>query len=360
MAALLEFECPACGGGLEFEPTSQKVRCPYCDTEFSPEVMEELTKSRNNTSSENIQWEEPEGEQWQESDNMRVYTCQSCGGELICDENTAATHCPYCDNPVVLSQRLTGTLQPDLVIPFKFDKEAAKAALIKHMSGKKLLPKLFKSQNRIEKIQGVYVPFWLYDAQVGADIRFHATTQRHWSDTNYNYTETNHYSIIRSGSLAFEAVPADGSSKMADDLMESIEPYDLSQAVDFNTAYLAGYLADKYDISSQDMQVRANDRIRNGTIQTFQNTVSGYSSVSLENSDIVLENSRVRYALLPVWMLTTQYKGKDYTFAMNGQTGKMVGDLPVDMGAYWRWFALITVIGSAVAYVLGLLLGFGG
>lgn len=359
MAALLEFECPACGGGLEFTPTSQTVRCPFCDTEFTPQTIEELAKANRTASAEELHWAEPEGEQM-ETEHLRTYICQSCGGELICDENTAATNCPYCDNPVVMSERVEGTLQPDLIIPFKLDKQAAMDALTRHMSGKKLLPKLFRSQNRIERIQGLYVPFWLYDAQVGADIQYHATKVRHWSDANYNYTETRHFGIRRAGSVSFEAVPVDGSSKMSNDLMESIEPYDLSQAVPFNAAYLAGYLADRYDVSSSDAQPRADERIKTGTVQAFESTIHGYSSVSLDQSNLSLENSRVRYALLPVWILTTHYQGKDYTFAMNGQTGKMVGDLPVDMGAYWRWFASVAVIGTAIAYILGLVFGYGG
>lgn len=359
MAALLEFECPACGGGLEFEPTSQMVKCPFCDTEFTAEAMEELARSRSSAPAEQLQWAEPEGEQLQ-TENMRTYICQSCGGELICDASTAATNCPYCDNPVVMSQRVEGTLQPDLIIPFKLDKQAAMDALTRHMSGKKLLPKLFRSQNRIERIQGVYVPFWLYDANVCADIQYHATKVRHWSDSDNNYTETRHFRIRRAGTIGFEAVPVDASSKMANELMESIEPYDLSQAVPFNAAYLAGYLADRYDVASNVTKTRADERIKNGTTQAFASTVNGYTTVNVENTNIALDNSRVRYALLPVWLLTTHYQGKDYTFAMNAQTGKMVGDLPVDMGAYWRWFALVALIGSVAAYLIGLLLGYGG
>ena len=359
MATLLEFECPACGGGLEFDPASQQVKCPYCDTEFTPEAIEELTKSRKTESSQDLEWKEPTGEQWQDGE-MVTYTCQSCGGELICDAHTAATHCPYCDNPVVLSSRLTGVLKPDLIIPFKLDKKAAEAALVRHMSGKKLLPKLFRSQNRIEKIQGVYVPFWLFDAESQADIRFHGTKVRSWSDSNYFYTQTRHYSVRRAGSIGFEAVPVDGSSKMENTLMESIEPFDLSQAIDFNSAYLSGFVADKYDVSSDETKTRANERIQNGTVQAFRNTANYYNTLIAENCNISLGNNRVRYALLPVWILTTQYQGKAYTFAMNAQTGKFVGDLPVDMGAYWRWFGLISAISTLAVFLLGTLLGFGG
>lgn len=342
MATLLEHECPACGGELQFDAASQKVKCPYCDSEFE---IEEL---------KGIEQTQPTEHVWQEGESVHSYVCSSCGGEILCDESTAATSCPYCDSPVVMTQQVSGQLKPDLVIPFKLDKEAAKEALKRHVSGKRLLPKCFKAENRINQIKGIYVPFWLYDADTDANITYHTTKVRNWSDSNYYYTQTRHFRVHRCGTVAFEAVPVDGSSKMANELMESIEPYDLSQAVDFQSAYLAGYLADKYDIPWETTQTRANERIRNSTADAVRQTVVGYTSVTSEHEDIRIHNGRVRYALLPVWMLFTQYKGNDYVFAMNGQTGKMVGNLPVDWTAYWLWFALITAISTAAAYLLAL------
>ena len=341
MPALLEYECPSCGGGLEFDPLLQKVKCPYCESEF--EVADLKSKDLSLA-------DQPPQEQ------MNTYICQSCGGEVLCDESTAATHCPYCDSPVVMKERLGGTLRPDLVVPFRLDKAAAKAALQKHISGKVLLPKCFKSENRIDRIQGMYVPFWLYDTDTDADAAFQATRVRRWSDSNYHYTQTKYYEVLRAGSMQFEAVPVDGSTKMADELMESIEPYDLSQGVDFQTAYLTGYIADKYDVESETTQPRAEERIRNSAIEALRDTVTGYDTVTDTEANVQFRDMRVRYALLPVWILSTHYQGKDYTFAMNGQTGKMVGDLPMDKTAFWLWFAGISVIGTALAYLLGMLL----
>ena len=352
MATLLEYECPACGGALQFDSKLQKVKCPYCDSEFEVDVM----KGKDVDLEQDMEQSEPEC-QWHEGENVYTYVCQSCGGEILCDANTAATSCPYCNNPVVMKERLAGSLRPDLVIPFQLDKEAAKAALQKHISGKILLPKCFKSDNHIEKIQGIYVPFWLHDATTDADITYHATKVRHWSDSNYNYTETRHYRVHRAGSMAFESVPVDGSTKMANDLMESIEPYDVSKAVDFQTAYLAGFLADKYDVPAEVTKTRAEERIRTSVEETLRATAHGYSSVNTENAMIDVHAGGVRYALMPVWILNTRYQDKDYVFAMNGQTGKMVGNLPMSKLAYWLWFGGVSVIGTAVAYLIGLLLG---
>jgi hypothetical protein len=256
---------------------------------------------------------------------------------------------------VVLNGRLEGALRPDLVIPFKLDKQAAKAALLKHISGKILLPKCFKSENRIEQLQGVYVPFWLYDASSEGEARYHATRVRTWSDSNYTYTQTRHFAVHRAGGMSFEAIPVDGSTKMADDLMESIEPYDLSEAVDFETAYLAGYLADKYDLDQEATKERAYERIRYSTRQALRDTVSGYDTVTEQGADVQVDAGRVRYALLPVWMLSSTYRGQRYIFAMNGQTGKMVGDLPMDKTAFWLWFAGVSTAASVIAYLIGLL-----
>ena len=232
------------------------------------------------------------------------------------------------------------------MIPFKLDKNAAKAALQKHYEGKRLLPKVFKDQNHIDEVKGVYVPFWLFDTSADVNMRYKATKVRHWSDNNYDYTETKYYAVSRGGNIKFERVPVDGSVRMPDDLMESIEPFDCSAIVDFQTAYLAGYLADKYDVEAEKSAERANDRIRKSADAAFYETVKGYSSVTKETGSIRLRNARVSYALFPVWLLSTTWNGENYLFAMNGQTGKMVGDLPLDKAAYKKWlFGLTGIIG---------------
>lgn len=353
MSELQEFKCPCCGGSIEFDTASQKMKCPYCDTEFDMEAIRELNTAKEQESEDEMSWEAASTASWEDADGMSLYTCNSCGGEIACEETTAATSCPYCGNPVVMTGRLSGGLKPDLVIPFKLDKNAAKEGLRRHLKGKRLLPKIFKDENHIDEIKGIYAPFWLFDSDADARIRYHATRTRFWSDSNYNYRETKHFALVREGSLGFEHVPVDGSSKLDDALMESIEPYDYSQAVDFRTAYLSGYLADRYDVDAESTVGRANERIKTSTEQRFAATAVGYSSVIPEHSQIRSKAGKVRYALLPVWILNTSWQGKNYLFAMNGQTGKFVGDLPLDKKAYWKYFALI--FGAVTALALGVL-----
>ena len=361
MPALQEYKCPCCDGAIAFDTESQKMECPYCGTEFEMETLAAYDNELHNDSESDMQWETGAGKEWQEgeADGLRNYQCNSCGGEIVGDDTLAASKCPYCGNPVVMMGQFTGSLKPDFVIPFKLDKEAAKQALINHYKGKRFLPKVFKDQNHIDEIKGVYVPFWMFGADAHANIRYKATSIRHWSDSRYDYTETSFYNVTRQGSLGFADVPVDGSTKMADDLMESIEPFDFSQAVDFQTAYLAGFMADKYDVDAEASVERANARIKKSTEDAFASTVNGYATVTPVTSSINLENGTSKYALLPVWLLNTTWNGEKYTFAMNGQTGKFVGNLPLDKGAYRKWlFGLTGVIGAAclaLSYLLWLL-----
>ena len=358
MAAMQEYKCPCCGGAIAFDSRIQKMKCPFCDTEFEMDTLAGYDSQLRNDQADNMIWETDRGEEWQDEETagLRSYACRSCGGEIICDENTAATSCPFCGNPVVMKRQVSGMLRPDYVIPFQLDRKAAKAALKKHYEGKRLLPQIFKDQNHINEVKGVYVPFWLFDTSADVHMRYRATKMRTWSDSRYDYTETSFFSVSRGGTIGFETVPVDGSGKMPDDLMESLEPFDISKAVDFQTGYLAGYLADKYDVDAGQSAMRANERIRKSAEEAFAATVRGYGTVTKEAGSIQLNSKKVTYALFPVWILNTTWEGKNYLFAMNGQTGKMVGDLPLDKAAYRRWlFGLTGTIGAAIFAVFVLL-----
>ena len=359
MADLIEYKCPSCGGKIEFDSTSQQMKCPFCLSEYDLETLkaydEELKADKPDSE---MNWESEAGSDWQqgEAENLRIYKCQSCGGEVVADETTAASKCPYCDNPVIMTGQFSGDLKPDLVIPFKLDKEAAKAALLKHMEGKPLLPKVFKSQNHIDEIKGVYVPVWLFDAEVDADIRYRAKKIKRWSDQNYQYVETSIFSVRRQGGISFSNVPVDGSEHMNDTMMESLEPFDFKQAVPFQTAFLSGYLADRYDVDADASIARANERIRQSTLNEFRKTVQGYDAVDVEHDSIRLQNGKAKYALYPVWLLNTSWNGQKYTFAMNGQSGKFVGNLPSDKGKAWAIFFAVTAVVTVISYLIGMLL----
>ena len=358
MAVLQQYKCPCCDGAIEFDSSLQKMKCPYCDSEFEVETLRTYDEELNKPAEDNMTWDTAAGGQWQEgeTEGLRVYCCNTCGGEIVADETTGATECPFCGNPVVLLGQFSGDLKPDLVIPFKVDKKAAIGALQNHYKGKVLLPKVFKDQNHVKEVKGMYVPVWLFDADVDGDVRYRATRVRHWSDSQYNYKETSFYSVTRAGQVGFENVPVDGSTKMDDAMMESLEPFRIEEAVDFQTAYLAGYLADKYDVDAETSIERANERIKKSTEEAFADTVVGYTSVITQQSNIALSNGKARYALYPVWILNTLWNGQKFTFGVNGQTGKTVGDLPMDKKAFNRWLFGIAAGVTAVAYAIGYLI----
>lgn len=351
MSALTEQKCPCCGGAVEFDVSSQNLKCPYCDTEFDIAALQQAEQNASAaTAEDSVNWNS-QSAQWAEGEanGINVYICNSCGGEIIADHTTSATSCPYCGNQVVMKGQFSGALRPDLVIPFKFDKKAAKEALKKHITSKKFVPKAFTDDNRLEEIKGVYVPHWLFSGDAVANMNFKGTRTRRWSDSKNNYTQTSFYSIFRSGSLGFDNIPVDGSTKMPDDLMESIEPFDLNQAVDFHTAYLAGYLADKYDVEVENCYNRATERVKRSTSDAFLGTIHGYEGVMLENMNMNIANGSYKYALYPVWLLKSKWNGKDYTFAMNGQTGKMTGNIPTDNKAV---LVASGIVGAAIGAVM--------
>ena len=351
MSTVLEHKCPCCGGAVEFDSGTQKIKCPYCDTEFDPVAFDQAENAEK--ASDSINWQS-EGTEWKdgESDSMSVYVCNSCGGEIVCDNTTSATSCPYCGNPVAFAGNLSGALRPDVIIPFKLDKKAAKAALEKHVHSNKFIPKIFQDKNHIDEIKGVYVPHWLFTCDSDTNAEFEASTTRHWSDSNFRYTEKTFYRVNTGGQMHFSDIPVDGSKKMDDDLMESIEPFDLSDGVDFSTAYLAGYLADKYDVGLEESIPRANERIRQSACEALRRTVTGYDMVTPRDIQLRIANGQYKYALYPVWLLNTTWKGEKFTFAMNGQTGKFVGDLPLDKGKFWKYVSLYGLGIAAAIYAV--------
>ena len=362
------YQCPACTGPLHYSAKSGKLECDYCGSSFDVAEIEALYARKEAEAAAATQAADAKAEAAQaakdeaaeaaaasggwdtsdlsrdwgaEADGLRVYSCPSCGAELICDQSTAATACPYCGNPAIVPGQFSGALRPDYILPFRLSKDDAVQALRAHYKGKPFLPRSFTSANHIEQIQGVYVPFWLFDGGAEGAASYRASNTNVFETGDYEITETRHYHVVRAGSLAFEKIPVDASSKMPDDHMDSIEPFDYAQLRPFSTAYLPGYLADKYDVTIDDSRDRADTRCRETLAQALRDTVTGYGACVTEREDIALRRGKVHYALLPVWMLSTKWHGQDFLFAMNGQTGKLVGDLPTDRGRFWGMFAAI-------------------
>lgn len=309
----------------------------------------ELQSEKN----DNMEWETTAGGDWQEgeTDGLRAYVCKSCGGEIVGDANLAATACPFCGNPVVMMGQFSGALKPDLVIPFKLDKKAAKAGLMKHLTGKRLLPKIFKDQNHIDEIKGIYVPFLAF--------RYRCGWRRFAIAPPACVPGVTATTIIRKPAIIWRIVVAASALSMSrwmarqkwqmtswNLLNHTIFP----RRWTFRQRILQGIWRIKYDVTAETSIDRANKRVKRSTEDTFAGTVQGYTTVTTEYSSVQFRGGKARYALYPVWLLNTTWNGNQYTFAMNGQTGKFVGDLPVDKAAAKRWTFLLAAIFTAACY----------
>ena len=356
---VLEYKCPSCGGGLHFNQDNQQMLCPFCESQFEIEDVLKHNTQLDTSREPEFQWDEFQSSNLSESEQQVLvnFVCPNCGGEILTEETTAATFCPYCDNPTILPGRVSGGLKPDGVIPFKTSREEAKAAFLKLCKGKPLLPKFFTQEQRVEKITGIYVPFWLYDCESDFLGHYKATRVRHWSDSDYEYTRTEYYHLVRGAEAEFERIPMDASKKMDNAIMESIEPFDYRRIVDFETAYLSGFLADKYDVEAVDGQNRVKERVDQSIHNLINDTIIGYSSVMPLSQQLNVKHGKARYVLLPVWMLHTKYKDKTYVFAMNGQTGKMTGSFPVCPKRTALWFGGIWAGATALLTLLFNFLG---
>ncbi len=342
-------KCPACGAPISFNPSLGKWKCEYCSSEF---VFEEMQKHNNASSAEANDIEENANE---EELDLLSYKCQNCGAEIVADENTAATFCVYCGSIAILKSKLSGKFAPDYIIPFKKTKEEAIEAFVNLAKGRPLCPKDFTDKKNIEKIKGVYIPFWLHSTTIEGDLDASATRVTSWHSGDYRYTKTDYYKLYRSGAIKFVRIPTDGSKNFDDDIMNSIEPFDYNEMIKYNHAYLSGFFAEKYDVPSEETIDIADKRALNST-RTLMYKDSNYVGKNITKDTLAPKDSKIEYALLPVWMVNVKYEGKTYIFAMNGETGKFIGDIPLDKKKKLLYTILIFGICFVALYLLILFL----
>ena len=357
METINSYKCPCCGAPLVFG--GNELRCDSCDNTFPVETMQQMSEGMAEAGGESkYDWENYQPRSYEDTSeiNLANYNCPSCGAQITGDDTLGSTVCPYCGQSTIVKGQFEGTLRPDYIIPFKVDKKAAMTAFEADFKNAPFLPDEFKSKKKIEEMAGVYVPCWMFDCDCDAYITYNAERVTRWSDSNYNYTKTDYFKLFRAGSVGFANIPVDGSKKADDAYMEAVEPYNYEDAVDFNGAYLSGYLADKYDVSAEESIERANERVKNSTIAAFNDTTGMFQAVIPEQSRVSFSNGKIRYSLLPVWMLNIKYLDKMYQFAINGQTGKVVGNYPVDEGKkkkfFWKVAGICYAAAAVVAYFL--------
>lgn len=343
---VLDNKCPACGAKITFNPKNQMWDCEYCGSKFT---LEEMQKHNNASSKQENTKTDTIEKTYKKIDNLDVYRCKNCGAEVMADEQTTSTFCVYCGSTAILKDKITEGIAPTKIIPFKKVKEDAEIAFKGLSKGRPLMPKFFNKKENIEKIRGVYIPFWTYDLKVSGNIDFNAIDIKTWSDYNYSYTKTDEYLVKRKGNMKFDKILVDASSRFDDDLMDSIEPFSFNDLVEYNHAYLSGFLAEKYDVDLSTASKRATSRAMTTAIDIAKESVHHQTKTVASNNFNVSKISD-DYILLPVWMVNINYKNKNYTFAMNGQTGKLVGNIPIDVKR--------TIIISLIIFIISTLIVF--
>lgn len=348
----LENKCPSCTASIKFNPKLGKFKCEYCGSEFT---LEELKKFSNNASTDAKN--QPKEKQVVDTyDGYVSYKCESCGAEIVADEQTAATFCVYCGNTAILKSKLSGEFTPSRLIPFKKTKEEAIEAFRNLKKGRPLMPRDFNNEHNIEKIRGVYIPFWLYDVQVDGDVNIKGNIVTHWSSGDTHYTKTDTYKVVRGGVVDYHAIPVDASSRFDNDIMNSLEPFHYSQLETYNHAYLSGFYAEKYDESGEKTFGEAGQRAINSTRDFFSGDATRYTSKLITSDTLKATAKNTEYVMLPVWMVNVKYKDKMYIFAMNGETGEFIGNIPLSasrvIGYFLGIFAILFILGSIGSFVL--------
>lgn len=380
---VLQYKCPDCGADMSYDADSRMLQCPSCgktkkigpmkeDENYDPFAEDESGNSTSHNSSngkpshdtqaeaENVDEVYGDYETFEEhssyttygDSDTKHYICQNCGAELITDADTTATSCSYCSSPMILGDRLSGKMAPAKLIPFTITKDRAESAFKKWCKGGLVTPNEFMKADRIKNITGMYVPFWLYDVNGRGDAYANATKVRSYRSGDYEITETRHYRIYRKASLNFDDIPIDASEKMPDDMMDKLEPFSYTDLTDFNTPYLAGYIAEKYNYTDKELFPRLQEKTFHYLDSYIQNTIHGYSSVTITQRNYEAKQRNASYTLLPVWMLAYSFKGKDYLFAMNGQTGKVVGKPPISKAKVALWWILFSMIAFLMIHLI--------
>lgn len=365
---VVTYKCPGCGSSMEFDGESGKLSCGSCGTQLTVEEYGKqmgLSQEAQDAAAEEDFENTPLGEDTytqaehgeEPTIQVQIFKCPSCGAELMTDEHTVATICTYCGNPGLISDRVDGVHSPKAVLPFRITKEQAVERFIKWTRNGLLTPSDFTSKNTLEKITGMYVPYWLYNYHVTVDMKARATRSHSTRRGDMEYTYTDHYQVYRKVDTEFERIPVDASDRMDDQVMECLEPYNYQDMKDFEMGYLSGYVADKYSASSDDLQGRAKNRAREAAIGVTRSTIGGYHTVQVIDQRVGIQEKNVDYVMLPVWVLNYRYQGQDYTFTLNGQTGKLHGKLPISKGKMAKWFGIISGISFVVIFGAALIGG---
>lgn len=304
--------CSNCGGNLKFNPKTQQMHCEQCN---SYQNIKEDKKINNN----------------EKSKELEICRCPSCGAQIITSDTSISTFCIYCKNTNIQTNKLKDEFHPHGIIPFQATKEDAIKAFEALQEGQSLVPQDFLTKENIKEIRGIYIPFWLLDINVKGKMKAKTKITKMSNTASASYTENiKNFQNTREGEIGYKLVPIDGSTHFDDDIMQSIEPFDYKDLKPYSSDYLAGFLSEIYDVKSDEALKIANKRIEKSAYEIFRKSLLSSTPTEIKVEEFKFTSTKVneKFVLLPVYLLNVKYKNKIYTFAMNGQTKKMIGNLP--------------------------------
>ncbi|MCR5848733.1 MAG: hypothetical protein K6G75_11540 [Lachnospiraceae bacterium] len=382
------YKCPNCGGVLEYNVESNNMICYHCDNSYSvnevsnfskmgvsvsqnPEIETETNAFNSPQSDEkiikpgssfsgftgfapkefgdyNTLLERKEAEKQKEearknaSIKMQIMRCTSCGAELAVNGVETSTFCAYCGQATVVQDRVEDYLKPDFIIPFKVTREDAERIIRTRLNSGFFVPKGIK-QFEVEKIRGIYVPFWLFGMYYH-DKQYYKYSKKQGKTTvtRYEYFE---------GETNFRRLTLDASQNLNDDSSSRLEPFDMRQLREFDTAYMSGYYSDRFDMGTEQMTGPAVSKAKDLFNSEAQRTIK-HKTAKLVSSNPDFRVDQTEYALLPAWFLTFRYQNMPYTILVNGQTGKMVGAVPFVKGKVIALFSSLAIVLCAISVLL--------
>ncbi|MFI3166923.1 MAG: TFIIB-type zinc ribbon-containing protein [Bacillota bacterium] len=337
------YRCASCGRNLVFDPDKGKLVCDSCGYSCELEAMEDDSERDFETVNETTT-----AGAFSEGSAVEFH-CQNCGAVLITDKYTSATMCSYCDSPIFLSERLSDKLAPAYAIPFSINADDARLKFTEWAKKRKVIPTSFIKNDRLKDMQGVYVPFWLYDVNGRGDVSAHCTRVSSRVQGDYRITTTRHYDVYRKVEVEYVKIPVDASEKMIDEYMDMIEPFDYSKLTKFDMGYLAGFTAEKYTYDDKALLPRLTSRVSSYVRDFVGTTIRGYTTKVITRESYSAQQRNASYTLLPVYVLNYDHEGKTYSFMMNGQTGKIVGKPPISKLKCAGFFAGSALLAFGVA-----------
>jgi len=375
---VLLHRCPHCGADMNFDIKSGRLHCESCGRDDivenmpPPVVLDDMGSHAEGNGADDIplfdtsQIKDEQTYGYEDDgqsssprinpEDIKEYRCSYCGATLLTDKDTSATSCSYCGSAAALFDRLSGDYAPSKVIPFRITKEEAGEEFKKWCKKGLLTPRDFMTVERINNITGIYVPFWLFDINAKGEVDATCTKIRTYEMGEYVCTETKYFHVYRKAELNFQKIPADASEKLDDVMMDKLEPFHYAELKDFNTPYLAGFLAEKYNYDDGQLFPRIKKRSEAYLQSYIKDSIHGYSTTTYNNNTSDISQRHAYYALLPVWMVCYDYRDTGHMFLMNGQTGKVVGKPPLSKFKIAAWFLGITGASFAVLQLLVLLI----